>query len=191
MKIEGNYNWFPNYSGTVSNKGDKQERHTSVATLSSQDTVEQSDISRIMASTLKFDKGTASNTTLHVDHATFQKIASYSTYHPDTKWSELGVDENKRWVVINGQRFESEKSDEEKAMMKRAQMTLIDYLQELDEKQKETSVKEKVTLDFLNDHEEARTNQHPKIKNLLENEKVMEMLKNISRASKGKITISF
>lgn len=191
MQIQGNYNSIPYHRLTNTMKYYSQDRHSTEASLSSQDTVEQSSISKMMASMLTFDKGTASNTTLHVDNATFQKIGSYSTYHPDTRWSELGVDENKRWVVINGQRFESEKSEEEKAMMKRAQMTLIDHLQELQERQKETSPKEKVTLNFLNDHEEARTNQHPKIKNLLQNEKVMEMLKNISMASRGQIAISF
>ncbi len=191
MQIQENYNRIPYHRLPDTMKDHSKDQYSTKANLSPRDTVEQSGISKTMASTLTFDKGTASNTTIHVDNDTFQKIASYSTYHPDTKWSELGVDENKRWVVINGQRFESEKSEEEKAMAKRMQMTLFDHIQEHEEHQKETASKEKVTLNFLNDHEEAHANGHPKIKNLLQNEKVMEMLKNISKASKGQIEISF
>lgn len=191
MQVQEISNRIPYHHLADTMKDPSKSQYSIEKNTSSIDTVEQSNISKTMASMLTFDKGTASNTTIHVNNATFQKIASYSTYHPDTRWSELGVDENKRWVVINGQRFESEKSEEEKAMAKRMQMTLIDHIQEHEDLQKEASLKEKVTLNFLNDHEAARAHQHPKIKNLLQNEKVMDMLKNISKASKGQIEISF
>ncbi|AXI00261.1 hypothetical protein DV702_11320 [Sporosarcina sp. PTS2304] len=191
MQIQGNYSTI--FAQRVSDRiqAYSGEKRLTPSNPSPQDTVEQSKVSKMMAGMLSFDKGTASNTTLHVDNNTFQKIASYSTFHPDTKWSELGVDENKRWVVINGQRFESEKTEEEKALAKRMQMTLVDHLQEMEEQQKEMASKEKTILDFLNGHTEANASQHPKIQNLLQNEEVMEMLKNISKSTRGQISISF
>ena len=154
------------------------------------DTIELSTPNKMMTNMLSTDKGTASHTTLYVDNATFQKIATYSTNHPETKWSEIGVDENKRWIVINGQRFESPISEEEKAMLKRAQMTLFDHLQEYEDHKEDMSPKEKVTLDFLDKNANAKMSTDPKIKDLLHNEKVMDMLKNISKSSKGKISVS-
>lgn len=154
------------------------------------DTVELSNINKFTANMLSMDKGTASHTTLYVDNSTFQKIATYSTNHPETQWTELGKDEHKRWIVVNGQRFESSISEEEKALMKRAQMTLLDHLQEAEEYQEELASKEKVTLDFLGDNADANTSTDPKINGLLQNEKVMDMLKNISKSSKGQITVS-
>ena len=153
--------------------------------------IELSTTNKRISSMLSMDKGTAANTTLYVDNTTFQKIATYSTNHPDTKWSELGSDETKRWIVINGQRFESPKSEEEKALAKRAQMTLMDHLQEYEDLKEETKPKKQVTLNFLLDDAGAHTNEHPKIKNLVQNEQVMEMLKNISKGSNGKIAVSY
>ncbi|WP_301108429.1 hypothetical protein [Sporosarcina sp.] len=155
------------------------------------DTLELSSANKMMKGMLSADKGTASHTTLYVDNSTFQKIATYTTNHPDTRWSEIGVDENKRWIVVNGQRFESPKSEAEKAMQKRAQMTLGDHLQEHEENKKDMSPKEKVTLNFLTDNAEAQASTDPKIKGLMQNEKVMEMLKNISKSSKGQLSVSF
>lgn len=40
----------------------------------------------------------------------------------------MGVDGEKRWVVVNGQRFKCPLSEEEKAAKKRAQLTLLDYI---------------------------------------------------------------
>lgn len=83
-----------------------------------------------------FDKGTASQTTVYVNRSAYDQILSATTFG-ETKWEEMGVDNEKRWVVVNGQRFECEHSPEEKAMRKRAQMTLMDYILEEDEKKKE------------------------------------------------------
>ncbi|MGG0644618.1 hypothetical protein ABE021_11830 [Sporosarcina gallistercoris] len=142
-------------------------------------------------SILSLDKGTAALTTLYVDNATFQKIATYTTNHPDNQWSELGKDGDKRWIVVNGQRFESPLSEEEKAMMKRAQMTLGDYLDEAEEYKEETKPENKVTLDFTSKDVVNVSIENPKLASLLKNEKVMDMLKDISKGSFGKLSISF
>lgn len=152
------------------------------------DTIELSNTSRTMGNMLSMDKGTASHTTLYVDNSTFQKIATYTTNHPETRWTELGKDCDKRWIVVNGQRFESPLSEEEKALMKRGEMTLLDYLREIEEHKEKTETKEKVTLDFAKNGITDSSND-PKINGLLKNKEVMEMLKNISKATKGKISI--
>lgn len=83
-----------------------------------------------------FDKGTASQTTVYVNRSAYGQILSATTFG-ETKWEEMGVDDEKRWVVVNGQRFECEHSPEEKAMRKRVQMTFMDYILEEDKKKKE------------------------------------------------------
>lgn len=79
------------------------------------------------------DKGTASNTTVFVNREAYDQILSTTTFG-EKKWEEMGVDDEKRWVVINGQRFECEHSAEEKALRKRLKKTLVDYLIEEDKK---------------------------------------------------------
>lgn len=153
------------------------------------DTAELSNTSKTMANILSMDKGTASHTTLYVDNATFQKIATYTTNHPETQWTELGKDSEKRWIVVNGQRFESPLSEEEKAIMKRGEMTLLDYLQEAEDYEEEKSQIEKVTLDFATKNDLTNSSNDPKINALPQNEEVMEMLKNISKSTKGRISI--
>lgn len=153
------------------------------------DTIELSNTSRTMGNMLSIDKGTASHTTLYVDNSTFQKIATYTTNHPETKWTELGKDSDKRWIVVNGQRFESPLSEEEKALMKRGEMTLLDYLLEIEEHKEKTETKEKVTLDFAAKNGITDSSNDPKINGLLQNKEVMEILKNISKETKGKISI--
>lgn len=59
-----------------------------------------------------FDKGTAAEINVKVNRSAFDRIVNETTYG-ETKWEELGVDNNKRWVVVNGQRFEVEHSVEE------------------------------------------------------------------------------
>ena len=82
-------------------------------------------------------------------------------------------------------------SEEEKAIAKRAQMTLMDHLQEYEERKEETKPKEQATFDFATNNASAHANEDPKMKNLLQNEEVMNMLKNISKGSNGKIPVSF
>lgn len=84
------------------------------------------------------DIGTAADTTVFVNRNAFDSIVSYSTFN-EPKWEELGVDNEKRWVVINGQRFEVPHSPEEIALRKRMQRTLVDMLNDHDA-HKESSV---------------------------------------------------
>ena len=46
----------------------------------------------------------------------------------------MGCDGEKRWVVVNGQRFECPLSKEEKELRKRFQQSIIDILDESDKK---------------------------------------------------------
>ncbi|WOV84051.1 hypothetical protein PGH26_14445 [Sporosarcina jeotgali] len=154
------------------------------------DKVEISNKNKISTNILSIDKGTAADTTLYVDRSTFERIAEYTTNNPDCRWSEIGVDSEKRWIVVNGQRFETPLSEEEKAAAKRSQMTLLDHLQEYEKHKEETLSKDKVVIDFTNKENPSSNKENPKIISLLQNDKVMEMLKNISKATKGKISIS-
>lgn len=70
------------------------------------------------------DNRTAIETTISVNRETFDKIAHATTYG-DLRWDELGVDDDKRWIVVNGQRFEVEHSPEEKAIRKQAQRNIL------------------------------------------------------------------
>lgn len=79
------------------------------------------------------DKGTAAHTTVFVNRSAYDQILSATTFG-NQKWEEMGVDDEKRWVVINGQRFECEHTQEEKALRKRLQKTLLDYFIEADQK---------------------------------------------------------
>ncbi|MFV0517445.1 MAG: hypothetical protein ACK5MV_08610 [Aminipila sp.] len=88
---------------------------------------------------LQIDKGTAKGTTVSINRNAYDKILSATTYG-EPKWEEMGIDNEKRWVVINGQRFECELSPEEKAQRNKAQKTLIDYLFEKDEKKEKLKI---------------------------------------------------
>ena len=83
-----------------------------------------------------FDKGTDADTTVNVSRSAFDKIFNETTFG-ETKWEECGVDDNKRWVVVNGQRFEVEHSEEEKARRKNSGKTFLDYIIESQEKMRE------------------------------------------------------
>lgn len=140
---------------------------------------------------LGLDKGTASNTTLYVDRKTFDSIVSYSANNESCKWDEMGIDGEKRWVVINGQRFECPLSEAEKEAARRASMTIVDYFAEAEkEKQEEESKKEnqeKVTISSISNSNLNTSNS--KIKNLLNNEPVMNMLKDIASKNGGAINL--
>lgn len=85
-----------------------------------------------------FDKGTAATTTVFVSRQVYDQIA-YATTYGDVKWQEMGVDDNKRWIVINGQRFETEHSPEEKALRKKlANTSLVNLLNQSDRDKKDT-----------------------------------------------------
>lgn len=91
------------------------------------------------------------------------------TTYGETKWEELGVDNNKRWVVVNGQRFEVEHSAEEKARRKNAAKTLVDYMIESEEKMKEQNKFKAKKTDKLSSN----------IETLKNNEELMNLLGNI------------
>lgn len=150
---------------------------------------------------LYLDKGTAANTTLYVDRSTFNQITSYTTNNPNCKWDELGIDGEKRWIVVNGQRFECPLSEEEKEMRRRLaeEGNLIAVLSKAEKEnkvhrrksEKHNSVKltfdenSKIKLEGL-----ARFQSNGKIKNLMNNDKVMGMLSHIMKTNGGK-AISF
>ena len=145
---------------------------------------------------LSLDKGTAANTTLYVDKNTFNNIVSYSTNNDDCKWDELGVDGEKRWVVINGQRFECPLSKEEKEAYKNDSKTILDYIIEAEQEKEEKESKEKNKTDInvnsngeINLSGNSQTFESSKIKNLLNNDKVMTMLKDIALLNGGTISL--
>jgi hypothetical protein len=111
-------------------------------------------------SPLDLDKGTASDTTIIVNRASFDSIASYSTFN-EPKWEELGSDSEKNWVVINGQRFEVPHSPEEKARIKKMTRSIVEIFDDYD-KEKEANNK-------------LKTNTMHKDK-LKENKQVLEVL---------------
>lgn len=146
---------------------------------------------------ITIDKGTAAHTTLYVDRASFNQIVDYTSNNPECKWEELGIDDEKRWVVVNGQRFECPLSKEEKEARKRLRKTLIEILTEAEkemEKRKSKSKKQehepiKLSVDGdnninLSGYESLKSND--KIKNLQKNTKVMTMLKDIMNMNGGK-----
>ncbi|APF28121.1 hypothetical protein NPD7_257 [Clostridium sporogenes] len=143
---------------------------------------------------IMLDKGTAANTTVYVNYSTFRQIVSYTANNEECPWSELGIDGEKRWVVVNGQRFECPLSEEEKEAFKRASLTLMDVLEEYEKaKEKLPSQRKenkKVEIDFDKDKFSVSDESNSKVSNLLKNKKVMNMLRDISRFSGNKIHLS-
>ena len=128
MRVLGSYDNMVNMM-TKKQVGQKPLQQNKKFPLKNRDTyISQMKTKVKMPSNL--DKGTAAHTTIQVDRSTFDKIANYTTYSGEVSWEELGKDGNKRWIVVNGQRFECELSEEEKAMIKNTQKTLIDYIEE-------------------------------------------------------------
>lgn len=148
------------------------------------------------------DKGTAANTTMYVDKVTFNNIVSYTTNNSDYKWEELGIDGEKRWVVVNGQRFECELTKEEKETAKRVKKTLIDFIMESEEKnnkirknEKEIKRKENTfKLDFKDNkvklNSDENIGQSEKVINLMKNNKVMKVLAEVSKLNGKRINLS-
>lgn len=143
---------------------------------------------------IMLDKGTAANTTVYVNYSTFRQIVSYTANNEECPWSELGIDGEKRWVVVNGQRFECPLSEEEKEAFKRASLTLMDVLEEYEKaKEKLPSQRKenkKVEIDFDKDKFSVSDESNSKVSNLLKNKKVMNMLRDISKFSGNKIHLS-
>lgn len=136
---------------------------------------------------ITLDKGTAANTTLYVDRSSFDQIVNYTTNNPECKWEELGMDDEKRWIVVNGQRFECPLSKEEKEAIRRAKKGLIGMLDEADkEREKQDSVKlnfDKNNKIKLNGDVSVQLND--KIINLMNNDNVMNTLTSIMQMNGG------
>ena len=199
--INGNYSMYSNglstktceVKDTYMSKGDVKK------TLEFKDSIEisasQENISRASrVGGVTIDKGTAAHTTLYVDRGSFNQIVDYTTNNPDCQWEELGIDDEKRWVVVNGQRFECPLSEQEKEMRRRLRKGLVEILDEADkemEKYKSKFQKKEsatLTLDennkvVLNGDENIQLND--KIKALMSNDKVMNMLADIMKMNKG------
>lgn len=121
---------------------------------------------------LSVDKGTALTTAVHINRTAYDQILTATTFG-DIKWEELGVDDDKRWVVINGQRFECEHSPEEKALRKKIQKNMFDYLFESKKSRKK---------EYENQTNQPRGN----IDALKSNEKVMGLLEDIFKTTDQK-----
>ncbi|EMU54452.1 hypothetical protein AB2T96_01335 [Clostridium butyricum] len=136
---------------------------------------------------ITLDKGTAANTTLYVDRSTFDQIVNYMTSNPESNWEELGMDDEKRWIVVNGQRFECPLSKAEKEAIRRAKKGLIGMLDEADkEREKQDSVKlnfDKNNKIKLNGDVSVQLND--KIINLMNNDNVMNTLTSIMQMNGG------
>ncbi|MBU5266527.1 hypothetical protein [Virgibacillus proomii] len=195
MNILNAKNALRSYALSSANSVNKETSTTNSYKNPKRDIVEISNTAVAMSGSL--DKGTAAHTTLYVDYSTFQQIANYTTNNPECHWSEMGVDGEKRWIVVNGQRFESPLSEEEKERMKRSSTskTLLDYLIEYEDKKavwkKRANDLDKIEIDF-NGSSPSINKQivNSKLTNLFENEKVMKMLNDISKIRGGKISLS-
>lgn len=100
-----------------------------------------------LSNTFTIDKGTASHTTLYVDQKTMNNLWSDALLGGGP-WEEAGKDNDKQWIVINGQRFERPLSPQEKAERRAAQKTLIDYIQESEAQRKDEEEKRKRDIEL-------------------------------------------
>lgn len=101
--------------------------------------------------------------------------------------------------MINGQRFESPLSEEEKERikerMKKLPMTLVDYLEEYEDnkaiQRNKSNDENRVEIDFNGSSPSMNKQiENDKLTNLFGNEKVMKMLEDISKIRGGKISLS-
>lgn len=141
------------------------------------------------------DKGTAIGTTINVDRNTIFNIINYAVSNTETSgFEEMGMDDNKRWVVINGQRFECELTPEEKELIRKAKErnNLFAYINEAEAKAEKYKIQEKETVQINFDEDRTQLSHdtnNPKMQNLLNNDKVMTMLKSISIYSPIKLQL--
>lgn len=141
-----------------------------------------------MSNMMVIDKGTASATTLYVDQKTMNNLMSDALLGGGP-WEECGKDENKQWIVINGQRFERPLSPQEKAERRAAQKTLIDYMEEeeakrkdLDEKRKRESELTETPIQFdAQGIDSLAHSNNPKLQALSQNTVALEALQKASR----------
>ncbi|GAA0785778.1 hypothetical protein [Hathewaya limosa] len=139
---------------------------------------------------ITIDKGTAAHTTLYVDRGSFDQIMNYSSNNPQCRWEELGIDDEKRWIVVNGQRFECPLSEEEKELRRRLRRGLLEILDEADKEREKHKSKSKnhssVKLSFdknnkIQFNDDASLQSNDKVRNLMNNDKVMMMLTDLMK----------
>jgi hypothetical protein len=194
--IGGSYGGYLNTSSIKSSTCSKNNLGSSLGFKDSIDiSTSRNDIYRARdIGGIILDKGTAANTTLYVDKSSFFQIMNYTTNNTECKWSELGIDDEKRWIVVNGQRFECPLSEEEKEARRKLRRTLLDVFEEADkEKEKHNSKSEKhnfVQLSLGQKNKikvegDDQLQENDKIKNLMSNDKVMKMLTCIMNKNGG------
>lgn len=199
MNINGIGGAYGGYSNSSSIKSSDCSKNNLGSSLKVKDSIDistsRNNISRASeVGGITFDKGTAANTTLYVDKSSFNQIMNYTTNNAECQWSELGVDGEKRWIVVNGQRFECPLSEEEKEARRKLQRTLLDVFEEADkEKEKHNPKSEKhnfVQLSFDQNNKirvegDKQLQGNDKIKNLMSNDTVMKMLTGIMNNNGG------
>lgn len=136
----------------------------------------------------KVDSGTAADTTVKIDKGTFNKIMDYSMKNPAYKWDEIGCDGTKKWVVIDGQRFDySLSKDEKEAFKKRWKTSCAAYNKaetDKDKSKSNTDEKKLVSISLDKDNKlKADNSNSTKLTNLMKKPKVVKMLSDIIKAN--------
>lgn len=136
------------------------------------------------------DKGTAAETTILLDSASFDRLMHKTTpENGEALWSEMGGDQDKKWVVINGQRFEYRYTEQEKAAHAAMRgKSLMEYLEEAEqEREKNRTDEPETTLTFPVDPKALAESDDPKLRNLAENAPVMAILTGLNPSGTSRI----
>lgn len=182
-------------TGTKSSEGGKIRSLLSNFTNSTNPT----DFSQIARNTAvgavgyKFDKGTAAKTTVEVDKGTYNEIIDYSMNNKDYKWDEVGCDGTKKWVVIDGQRFDYSLSKDEKEAFNTRWKTCCSFYNNSGTDNYNININSKtkakhlvsITLDKNNKaivNKDEKESKNSKITNLMEKPKVVKMLSDIMKS---------
>lgn len=180
-----NASLFNSYNGISESLSNTKGKDTETK-LNAKDSLELTNKSRMkMPRVGGIDKGTAANTTIYVSKGTLNKILAYTHENPECKWEEMGWDGEKQWVVIDGQRFEYPLSEAEKEQYRKGTMTLLDYIEEEEKRKEELEGNEDKQPVKMPLAENDSLQDHPKIKGLQENTKVMTMLTELSKTPGG------
>lgn len=140
----------------------------------------------------KADNGTAADTTVKIDKGTFNKIMDYSMKNPAYKWDEIGCDGTKKWVVIEGQRFDYSLSKDEKEAFKKRWKTSCETYNKVqtdkDKSKNNTDEKKLVSISLDKDNKlkadkSEKESNSTKITNLMKKPKVVKMLSDIIKAN--------
>lgn len=143
----------------------------------------------------KVDRGTATDTTVKVDKGTFNQIMDYSLNNKDCKWDEIGCDGSKKWVVIDGQRFDYSLTKEEKEAFQKRWKTCCSIASKTesgkDKNKSNTDHKKLISIAIDKDNnikidKDEKEANNPKVINLMKKPKVAKMLSNIIKANSGR-----